>query len=434
MPTEVIQNDKHLRQLPISIRDENPEKKTREILDKIDKVNENLQLQSNLRNEKLYKTTVENIQSNNIDDNNEPTNDGHKFNQKITHEISYTVPTSGIQNSPFPGQLLNGIPQHLQAFNSIDRNSIYSNPAYSAINNRFASLPSVYLQPPQLPLQYYQTLNPPLNRDVQYPWPFAQFFPILIKDPFITALGGFTEPIIQNGPQADLCSKENDKSKPKITGRSKSDKRRGKNLKVDSLNNKTVIVEMVPKNSTKNENYDDDDIEDEEGESKVLFFPLKYNKKGDKNKDDEQGKIRLPFRTKMSPDVVENPGFYINRLRVRKGGVAIAGPYGIATAGSGGTAIVGPDGVAYTKPDGLAIAGPGAKVVSLPENLNLGKLVEKLSKQKIVDSNFDDEGSGTSIEGEYVQKEEGNRTKRIFIPKGGKIVATGPTIYKNPSA
>ncbi|CAH0386585.1 unnamed protein product [Bemisia tabaci] len=58
-------------------------------------------------------------------------------------------------------------------------------------------------------------------------------------------------------------------------------------------------------------------------------------------------------------------GPQISTLKVRKGGVAIAGPGGIATAGSGGTAIVGPGGTAYTTADGMAVVGSGGKVVSL---------------------------------------------------------------------
>lgn len=57
----------------------------------------------------------------------------------------------------------------------------------------------------------------------------------------------------------------------------------------------------------------------------------------------------------------------ITRMKVRRGGVAIAGPGGIATAGSGGTAIVGPGGTAYTTRRGTAVVGPGGKVVHVPQ-------------------------------------------------------------------
>ncbi|KAL1138693.1 hypothetical protein AAG570_008755 [Ranatra chinensis] len=68
----------------------------------------------------------------------------------------------------------------------------------------------------------------------------------------------------------------------------------------------------------------------------------------------------------LGPSNAGNSGPQIMRLKVRNGGVAIAGPGGIATAGSGGTAIVGPGGTAYTSSDGIAVVGPGGKLIHVP--------------------------------------------------------------------
>ncbi|XP_059471316.1 mucin-2-like [Neocloeon triangulifer] len=51
------------------------------------------------------------------------------------------------------------------------------------------------------------------------------------------------------------------------------------------------------------------------------------------------------------------------RLVITKGGIAIAGPGGIADSGEGGTSIVGPGGTAYSSPNGVSVVGPGGKVV-----------------------------------------------------------------------
>lgn len=60
-------------------------------------------------------------------------------------------------------------------------------------------------------------------------------------------------------------------------------------------------------------------------------------------------------------------GAQILRIKVGRGGVAIAGPGGVASAGTGGTAIVGPGGSAFTEADGTAVVGPGAKLYQIPD-------------------------------------------------------------------
>lgn len=99
-------------------------------------------------------------------------------------------------------------------------------------------------------------------------------------------------------------------------------------------------------------------------------------------------------------EALKQGGVIIQRLRVREGGIAIAGPNGVATAGSGGTAIVGPGGIALTHPRSLAIAGPGARVIAVPESVDLRELAL--------------------------------RSDARSIPTEGVLVATGPVVYWNP--
>lgn len=98
-------------------------------------------------------------------------------------------------------------------------------------------------------------------------------------------------------------------------------------------------------------------------------------------------------------DALRHGGIVIQKLKVRKGGIAIAGPGGVATAGSGGTAIVGPGGYALAHPRSLTIAGPGAKVIAIPANVSLRDALER--------TNLDQQ----------------------ILPQEGRIVATGPTVY-----
>nr|ATU83017.1 secreted hypothetical protein [Pristhesancus plagipennis] len=97
------------------------------------------------------------------------------------------------------------------------------------------------------------------------------------------------------------------------------------------------------------------------------------------------------------------------KLKVRRGGIAIAGPGGIATAGSGGTTIVGPGGTALTPPDATAIVGPGGRVIHVPSfDLTESDLSESNSKSKTSDL-------------------------AKLIREHGKVVAHGPIVLYSPS-
>lgn len=118
------------------------------------------------------------------------------------------------------------------------------------------------------------------------------------------------------------------------------------------------------------------------------------------------------------------PGKLVQRLKIVRGGTAIVGPQGVATASDGGTAIVGPDGVAYIKPNAVAIVGPGSRVVLLPVDLDFNRLINQLSK-RYASQQMDMSG----LSGEYVLNDDGSTIKQVFLPTGGKIVASGPIIY-----
>lgn len=131
-------------------------------------------------------------------------------------------------------------------------------------------------------------------------------------------------------------------------------------------------------------------------------LPPNKNYEIESNEETEKGPFSNLFNKEKETaiEALKQGGVIIKRLRVRNGGIAIAGPGGVATAGSGGTAIVGPGGIALTHPRSLTIAGPGARVYSVPKTTDL----EKLALQ-----------SGRNLEDE------------------GVIVATGPIIYYSPS-
>ncbi|KAK6641844.1 hypothetical protein RUM44_013562 [Polyplax serrata] len=69
-----------------------------------------------------------------------------------------------------------------------------------------------------------------------------------------------------------------------------------------------------------------------------------------------------------------------SELVLRKGGIAIAGPGGAATAYTGGTAIVGPYGTVYKSPEGTAIVGPYSKIVNITDDTDFEEII-KLHKE-----------------------------------------------------
>ncbi|XP_068081597.1 uncharacterized protein [Anabrus simplex] len=207
-------------------------------------------------------------------------------------------------------------------------------------------------------------------------WTLPYYFPTLVHNP-MPYLVDTRSQLVEYGPRSEVF--ETNKVEPMegtYIGKSRmaktlflSDDGKGGGLKMTG----DTRVELI-----------NEPIEGREGDMKT---------KGEEDKDDDKD---MPTEVVMETGLKgESRGPFITRLLVRKGGVAIAGPGGIATAGSGGTAIVGPGGVAYAKPNGLSIVGPGGKVVSLPAGLTEPRSGEEL-------------------------------------PPGARVLAVGPTVYYHP--
>ena len=215
----------------------------------------------------------------------------------------------------------------------------------------------------------------PLNRAS---WPLADYFPIVIKDPFLTMYHMMTN-MVEYGPEADVCKK----SKSFRQGRSKPE---------DSEDEEEAGTVVVMEN----------------GGWKILGKEERLTAR--KVPEEDRKKNDGPSEIVMETGGNGNAGPYITRLMVRKGGVSIAGPGGIATAGSGGTAIVGPGGVAYTSPNGLAVVGPGGKVVGVPSGTDLSLIASQVNNPAELNK-------------------EGSTPRLLNIPPGGRVVAVGPTVY-----
>ncbi|XP_033611328.1 uncharacterized protein LOC111874400 isoform X2 [Cryptotermes secundus] len=236
-------------------------------------------------------------------------------------------------------------------------------------------------------------------------WPFAGYFPIVIKDPFLSMYNMLTN-MVEYGPEADVCKK----TKSFRQGRSRSllsDNDESITRSDEVTAEKVLIMENGGWRET---GKDGNPLQMERKMPEDVTTGDKEENRGEEreNKDDSQNTEVI-----METGGKGNGGPFITRLMVRKGGVSIAGPGGIATAGSGGTAIVGPGGIAYTSPNGLAVVGPGGKVVGLPSGADLSLVASKVTAS---DSNS-----------------EGSTPRLLNIPSGGKVVATGPVVYFHPS-
>lgn len=270
---------------------------------------------------------------------------------------------------------------------------------------------------------YYWPLE--MQRQTQWPSPFAQYFPIIIRDPFQSVLNYFSD-LVEYGPSADVCQRDlsphhyqsanlrqHDTSASFPLGRIKRAAMYEMNADGNAYNDNDSNNEEEEKeddddngDDVNNSNNDgvlfpvahgrrryDEDIANEYGaqkrrrlgrekrnmrkkESRGKYTYADNNAKRE-NAAEEQKKKGSPVEGKQAaPEIGAQPvratdvGPQISKLIVRRGGVAIAGAGGIATAGSGGTAIVGPGGTAFTTPassGGVAMVGPGGKVVKVPD-------------------------------------------------------------------
>ncbi|XP_046960626.1 uncharacterized protein LOC124530486 [Vanessa cardui] len=262
--------------------------------------------------------------------------------------------------------------------------------------------------------------------------PFAQWFPVLIKNPFVAfSQGGGLDNFVEYGQSADVCNRKQksstDKNESNVENLQEPHLTENNNIDIgnDNTNSEKTISRKSRALNKRTVSTKAPEQEIEEGETGKKIYaskpsitrkpskrPSLAESSNDLKQSDPEGDLRFPFSSDFTwfwnkKPVAPSPGFFINKLKVRKGGVAIAGPGGIATAGRGGTAIVGPGGLAYTKPGGLAIAGPHARVVALSP---YSDLISSLNHPH----------------------QQGYDFRALQSIREGKIVATGPVIYYHP--
>lgn len=310
--------------------------------------------------------------------------------------------------------------------------------------------------------------NNDIESRIEWSSPWADYFPILIKDPFQTMMNSFSE-IIEYGPAADICRHAGDGAEDedrmnseRKTGHESDDTTLGQKFRPETL-----------KRSRRNTGG-----EEEKG---VLNHarPFKPHHHAPTTTT-EQSKLYMPWGPdKQASEHNGDTGPQIKRLIVRKGGVAIAGPGGIATAGSGGTAIVGPGGSAYSSKDtasgatadvpimpagGYSNAGYGPQVVQGPlgyfspyaqQHHNYGRSVDSdrnsggtalLSSDgvsysfpvpsrgltAVTSAATDQHRSDNDVDGGPVTPYVASTAREIRLPDGAKLIATGPIVYYNP--
>ncbi|KAL0266424.1 UNVERIFIED_CONTAM: hypothetical protein PYX00_008960 [Menopon gallinae] len=182
-------------------------------------------------------------------------------------------------------------------------------------------------------------------------WPFAGYFPIVVNDPFLAAYNGITSgmyntfsQMIEYGPDADICRKKEERYREE-----------GRELKEVTLDAEVKLVR--PKAEPKRRKRETTGIE--------LSF---------RNGDRVNVEVEEP---KSSRRGTGRPS-----LVLRKGGIAIAGPGGAATAYTGGTAIVGPYGTVYKSPEGTAIVGPHSRVVNITDDMTFEDILRLHQQQR----------------------------------------------------
>ncbi|XP_050545453.1 uncharacterized protein LOC126907848 isoform X2 [Daktulosphaira vitifoliae] len=392
-------------------------------------------------------------------------------------------------NDPYIGQILNNLnslknrqdfvqndePHNIPVRRKIIKHTVFMTPnlGYGYQTNQVTPSFNQYAQNSQTGQSSDQ------NSRIWSPW--AEYFPILIRDPLQGFTNYFSE-TIEYGPDADICKK--DSSTTEVNSVSK----RHQNNDAIENNNENLVRKRDYSNQFPNDRSQDHSIrfpEDDSRQSRTMEKTIeptaKSLKRSRRNVDEEKGVLNniKPFRpqttTTVAADKLQktwipyNPnehngdtGPQIKRLVVRKGGVAIAGPGGIATAGSGGTAIVGPGGSAYSSkhsasgstsenipagPGGISMAGYGPNVVS-PQFYSYPmyrkSFGRKLKSKKLkhdsatavlstdgVAYTFPVRSRGLTVE-DSKNSHSASTAREIKLPDGAKIIATGPIVYYNP--
>ncbi|KAF0762007.1 DUF4774 domain-containing protein [Aphis craccivora] len=292
--------------------------------------------------------------------------------------------------------------------------------------------------------------------DARIEWssPWADYFPILIKDPLQTMMNSFSE-IIEYGPAADICRHATTDDTATVVG---EDVNRLDGKGSSRTNRRTSDVGMVstagPQTRKRSRRNTAARSEEEKGALLNHVRPFKPT-----TTTAEPTKMFPWSPDKQATEHNGDTGPQIKRLVVRRGGVAIAGPGGIATAGSGGTAIVGPGGSAYSTKHtasgasadvpipagGISMAGYGPQVVQTPtgyyapypppqgngfaRSVDAGTGGTAVLSTDGVAYTFPAPSRGLTSS----QRRRGaDEAREISLPDGAKLIATGPIVYYNP--
>ncbi|XP_003248087.1 uncharacterized protein LOC100166780 isoform X1 [Acyrthosiphon pisum] len=287
--------------------------------------------------------------------------------------------------------------------------------------------------------------------------PWADYFPILIKDPLQTMMNSFSE-IIEYGPAADICRH----STGNVAAMAGEDTNRLDGGESSRTTRRIVSggkVSAVAPEARRRSRRNTVAARSEEEKGALLNHVRPFKHTTTTTAAPEPSKLFGWTPDKEATEHNGDTGPQIKRLVVRRGGVAIAGPGGIATAGSGGTAIVGPGGSAYSNKHtasgssadvpvpagGISMAGYGPQMVQGPtgyyapypqQNNGFGRSLRDaraggtayLSADGVAYT-FPTPSRGLTAS----QRRRGEGDGReISLPDGAKLIATGPIVYYNP--
>ncbi|XP_025199892.1 uncharacterized protein LOC112597870 isoform X2 [Melanaphis sacchari] len=296
--------------------------------------------------------------------------------------------------------------------------------------------------------------------DARIDWtsPWADYFPILIKDPLQTMMNSFSE-IIEYGPAADICrhATNNGDAATAVTGEDVNRlDGKGSSSRTDRRTSDGGTVSTVVR-ETRRRSRRNAAVRSEEEKGALLNHVRPFKSTTTTTADPTK---MFPWSPdKQATEHNGDTGPQIKRLVVRRGGVAIAGPGGIATAGSGGTAIVGAGGSAYSTKHtaagasadapmppagGISMAGYGPQVVNTPTGYYAPYPPQANGFARSVDAG----AGGTAVlstdgvaytfpapsRGLTAARRTrgGDGLREISLPDGAKLIATGPIVYYNP--
>lgn len=327
---------------------------------------------------------------------------------------------------PYIGQILDGLNGERHADGEISRRPTQQRPQMLPVRRKIIRH-TVLAGPSNANRRMYGGVDG--SSRIEWTSPWADYFPILINDPFQSVMNSFSE-IIEYGPAADICrhgtaltatATAGDADRPDGSSRLKRSRRHATD------------------------------------EEKGLLRPSRPNQAAATTT--EQPKLHWGGERPAAGEHNGDTGPQIKRLVVRRGGVAIAGPGGIATAGTGGTAIVGPGGTAYSTKDtasagssdvpaaGVSMAGYGPYVMqrgpppppppgpyaTYPYNGYADGGGTAVLSSDGVTYTFPVPSRGLTAAGTGSGGPSAPHAGRqISLPDGAKLIATGPIVYYNP--